>query len=148
MEIRRLNFNDAEKLVGMVAEFRSDTSNISVSERFLKNDANYLVACLDAERIIGFILGYRMQRYDGQNDMVYIHEVGVLEDYWRKGIGKRMMGFFLEMCRSEGISKVFLTTEKSNKPAVCLYESMGAKPTHNDDIVYWFIPDRGVKNEG
>lgn len=138
MEIRRLKFSDAEKVVGMVAAFRSNTSNIPVSERFLCSDANYLIACIVAEKVIGFVLGYRMQRYDGQNDMVYVHEVDVLEEYQRKGIGKMMINHFLAICRDEGISKVFLITEKSNKPAVCLYESTGAKAFHDDDVVYWY----------
>ncbi|MHB1395091.1 MAG: GNAT family N-acetyltransferase [Clostridia bacterium] len=86
-----MNLTDSQKVIEMIKSFRTDTSNPSVAERFLKNDSNYVVAYIEAERIIGFILGYRLQRYDGQNDMMYIHEVGVLEEYRQMGIAK----FFL-----------------------------------------------------
>lgn len=138
MEIRRLTTTDAEKVVEMVRTFRSNTSNLLVSERFLQNDSNYLIACIEAEKVIGFVLGYQLQRYDGQNDMIYIHEVGVMEEYRRKGIGKMMINQLVDLCRNKEISKVFLITSKSNKPAICLYESTGAKAYCDDNVVYWY----------
>ena len=59
MEIRRLNLTDSHKVIEMVKAFRTDTSNPIVAERFLKNDSNYVDACIEAERVIGFVLGYR-----------------------------------------------------------------------------------------
>lgn len=138
MEIRRLKAFDAENLVEMVKVFRTDTSNLKVSKRFLENPYNYLIASVEGEKIVGFVLAYQLQRYDGQNDMIYIHEVSVLEEFRQKGIGKKMINEVIRICKENDISKVFLITNKSNKPAICLYESTGAKSSHNDDVVYWY----------
>ncbi|KUO69317.1 MAG: hypothetical protein APF77_16120 [Clostridia bacterium BRH_c25] len=138
MEIRRLKPTDSQKVIEMVKTFRTDTSNPGAAERFLQNDSNYIVACIEAERIVGFVLGYRLQRYDGQDDMIYIYEVSVLEEYRQRGIGKKMINELIGICKENKILKIFLITNKSNKPAVCLYESTGAKASHDDDIVYWY----------
>jgi len=138
MQIGRLGTSDAGKLVEMVKTFRTDTSDLNRAERFLENSSNYVIAGIKGEKIIGFVLGYQLQRYDGQDDMVYIHEVNVLEEFRQQGIGKKMINEVIRICKETHISKVFLVTNKSNKPAVCLYESTGAKASYVDDIVYWY----------
>jgi len=138
MQIGRLGTSDAGKLVEMVKTFRTDTTDLNIAERFLQNSSNYVIAGIEGEKIIGFVLGYQLQRYDGQDDMIYIHEVSVLEEFRQQGIGKKMINEVIRICKETHISKVFLVTNKSNKPAVCLYESTGAKASYDDDIVYWY----------
>ncbi|MBU5439618.1 GNAT family N-acetyltransferase [Tissierella sp. MSJ-40] len=139
MEYRRLNVNDFNKVIEMVKDFRSIETVAEKAKKFLKNSQNYLVVCLDHnERVIGFVLGYELNRYDDKNNMMYIHEVGILEEYRRMGIGKELMNQMKMICDTRELSKMFLITNKSNIPAVNLYESSGAKCTEDDNIVYWY----------
>lgn len=138
MNIRRLNIQDVDKVKDMLYMFRSEKTTNEKVERFLEKNNNYLIAYLENKKVIGFVLAYKLQRYDEKNDMIYIHEVGVLEEYRRLGIGKKLMEYVKDICKEENLSKIFLITNKSNIPAVSLYESSGGKATEDDNVVYWY----------
>lgn len=138
MEIKRLNVEDIDEVKDMFYNFRSKNTTHEKIERFLENNNNYLIACLENEKVIGFVLAYKLQRYDEKNDMIYIHEVGVLEEYRRLGIGKKLMEYVKDICKEENLSKIFLITNKSNIPAVSLYESTDGKEMEDDNVVYWY----------
>nr|WP_279289002.1 GNAT family N-acetyltransferase [Anaerosolibacter carboniphilus] len=122
----------------MVEEFRSYSSKLDSVRQMLEKGMNYMIACIDNEKIIGFVLGYELQRYDGKNNMMYIHEVEILDEYRGKGIGKKIMNKLIDICQSKNMSKVFVITNKSNTRAVHLYESTGGKALDDDSIVYWY----------
>lgn len=138
MEIRRLNGDDVEKVIDMVEKFRSVITTKKKIIEFLSNNKNYIVACLDNEKIVGFVLGYELQRYDNQNNMIYIHEVNVLSEYRRQGIGKKMMNELKKLCKNNYLSKMFLITRKTNLSAVNLYKATEGKSDNDDDIVFWY----------
>lgn len=54
---------------------------------------------------------------------VYLVEMAVLPKYWRQGLGRQMIGMFLE--RNPDTEKVLLVTEHINKLAQKFYESFG-----------------------
>ena len=70
--------------------------------------------------------------------MLYIHEVGVLPEFQRQGVGKQILCGIKSLCKLTGICRFFLFTEKSNHAACALYESTGGEPAHNDDVSYFF----------
>jgi aminoglycoside 6'-N-acetyltransferase I len=125
-----------EMLTAYLREQERPVLNIQNIESFLSGKANYLLAYIEDARIIGLALAYTLQRYDGKADMMYLHEVDVIEPARRKGIGKALIENIRDLCRAEGIMKLFLITNKSNIPAVGLYESLGASASSEDDLVY------------
>jgi len=64
--------------------------------------------------------------------------VGVHENYRRQGIGKQMMTAIKQLCKLNGISKMFLYTHKTNTAACALYESVGGKAYRDDNVSYFF----------
>lgn len=138
MDIRRLNRENVKEVIDMVETFRSVITNKKKAIEFLNDEKNYIIACLDKERVVGFVLGYELQRYDDQNNMMYVHEVNVLSEYRRQGIGKRIMEELKKICNSRDLSKIFLITRKSNIPAISLYTSTKGKSENEDDIVFWY----------
>ncbi|MTI71590.1 MAG: GNAT family N-acetyltransferase [Firmicutes bacterium] len=138
MEIRRLNVDDAEKVTNMVQEFRSVITKEKKVFDFLANKKNYIIACLDNKKVVGFVLGYELQRYDDQNNMIYIHEVNVLPKYRRQGVGKKMIKELKKISKDKYLSKMFLITKKSNLPAINLYKATKGKSDNDEDIVFWY----------
>ncbi|WP_066500350.1 GNAT family N-acetyltransferase [Abyssisolibacter fermentans] len=138
MEVRRLNIGDAEKVIDMLENFRSEKITGDNAIKFLNDKKNYLVACLNDDKIVGFILGYELQRYDNQNNMMYVHEVDVLSEYRRQGIGKKIMYELKQICKRKNLCKMFLITRKSNIPAINLYKTTKGKSSNDDDIVFWY----------
>ena len=135
VEIRRLTVNDVSILrkVGKVfwGEIRCDQQLNS----FLSYEKNYAYIALDNETIAGFAFGYILETFYSE-PMFYLHSIDVSDTYKRKGLGKSLMNKMMEDFKVQGIKECFLITNKSNIPAVNLYESIGGKPLNDDDIVY------------
>jgi ribosomal protein S18 acetylase RimI-like enzyme len=138
MEFRRLRAGDEPLLADMLMDFRKECTSLTRAGNFLSSGTNYIFACINNHKVIGFVLGYRLPRFDAQADRLYIHEVGVFKEYKRQGIGKKLMEMTLNLCRDEGLSKAFLITNKSNTAANKLYLGANGNADNDDDIVYYF----------
>ena len=135
---RKLTVNDLSLLLNMEQDFRSNFICEENARQFLSNPMNWLFACIQDQRIIGFAYGYELHRLNNTGNMLYIHEVGILEQYQRQGIGRQLLTGIQALCKLTGICRFFLFTQKSNAAACSLYESVGGKAAHDDDVMYFF----------
>ena len=143
MEFRLLSPDDLPLVVGMEGDFRSGFVAEDAARKFLCDPRNLLFAAVADSRIVGFAYGYRLARLDGPMDKVYIHEVGVLPEWQRKGVGRRLLEMIKAYCRQFKCLSFFLITERSNRAACSLYQSAGGVDPHGDNMVYWF--DAGAR---
>ena len=138
---RKLGLSDLQMLVNTKKEaealdiWQIDEENARL---FLSNPMNYFFACIDNNKIIGYACGYELNRLDNAGNMLYIHGVGVHENYRRQGIGKQMMTAIKQLCRLNGISKMFLDAHKTNTAARALYDSAGGVAHRDDNVSYFF----------
>lgn len=135
---RKLYVSDLKMVMQMDEDFRKDFVCEENARMFLSNPMNWIFACIENNRIIGFAYGYELNRLNSIGNMLYIHEVGVLPEFQRQGIGRQILCGIKSLCKLTGICRFFLFTEKSNQAACALYESMGGEPAHNDDVSYFF----------
>ena len=105
---------------------------------FLTNPINYFFACIDDNKIVGYVCGYELSRLNNAGNMLYIHTVGVHADFRRKGIGKHLMDGVKQLCKQRSITKMFLYTHKSNMPACALYDSCNGDADRDDNVSYFF----------
>ncbi|QVK17670.1 GNAT family N-acetyltransferase [Mycoplasmatota bacterium] len=138
MGIYKLNKDDIQIANDVSKIFHCLESDEKKIIQFLSNDKNHLIIYYVEDKIAGFVLGYELQRFDGKNNMMYMHEIEVLPDYRKKGIGKKLMDSLKEICKNRNVFRIFLITEKSNLPAVALYETMEGIAKNNDDIVFTY----------
>lgn len=140
-EYRKLNISDLKLVLEMNQNFRDGFIFKENARQFLLNPKNWIFACVEEKKIIGFAYGYELNRLDHQGNMLYIHEVGVHPQYQRQGIGFQILTSLKEICRLTGICRFFLITQKHNIAACELYEKAGGKTTvdsYDDDITYFF----------
>lgn len=93
------------------------------------------------EKNIGFPYGYELNRLDNKGNMLYIHEIGVLQQYQRQVIGLQILSGIKDLCRHSGICRFFLFTQKHNIAACVSYEKAGGEKTSgekDDDVTYFF----------
>ena len=141
MEYRRLTIDDLAMVMAMNRDFRAGFAEESSLRAFLCDPDCWLFAAVEDGRIIGFAYGYALQRLNTQRKMLYIHEVGVLDDCQRQGIGSRLMKELLKACEAEHICKMFLTCYQNNAGANALYRKAGGETmaeSQGKDTVYWF----------
>lgn len=134
MIIKRLSSSDAEiayqvltriKFVEDGTEHLADTLTTEYLRNFLKNDKHYLLAALEGNSPIGFILAYRMLRVDREQDMMLFYEVNVAAQHRKKGTAVALINKLKEICKHENIMKMFVLTNRSNTAACTLYEKTG-----------------------
>lgn len=136
--IKRLMKNNIDLLKNSIVEKGTVIKSISNVEKFLSNENNYLIAYIENAKILGFVLAYTLQRYDGRGEMLYLHEIDVVETHRKQGIATKLMNEIKELKDKNGFDKIFLVTNKSNEAAVSLYESTGGVASSDDDIIFTF----------
>jgi ribosomal protein S18 acetylase RimI-like enzyme len=136
--IIKLTFSDLPLVLQMNNDYRSNFVCLENAKWFLSNSSNWIIACIEDERIIGFAYGYELNRLNDVGSMLYIHEISVLPEFQGQGIGKQILNGVKSLCKDHGIYKIFLVTERSNVAACTLYESVGGKSDRSDDVLYYF----------
>ena len=93
-------------------------SEQSINEEMCKENSVFLMAFED-ETPIGYV-GLSTILDEG-----YMGNLGVVEEYRRKGIGRALMNELINECKAMDSAFVTLEVRASNTPAVKLYESLG-----------------------
>ena len=134
MQIRRLLPGDEAIGIRVVEEvkFVEDgivgvPADLDALRTFLADERCALIAALDGDAPVGMVLGYELPRIDGPRPMMFLYEIGVLEPYRRRGIGKALMDALEQHCQARDCRKMFVPTSATNAPAMALYASAGGR---------------------
>jgi len=127
---------------------------------WLENATHILLVALDADRPIGFALGYLLDRVDGVdcvNDvagaggmnavgvpskMLFFYEIEVLPTYRRRGVGGALVERMKHIARTERVAKMWVQTDPENHAARGLYERMGGQASAAADLIYTWTASR------
>ncbi|MFM2354913.1 MAG: hypothetical protein RLZZ528_649 [Pseudomonadota bacterium] len=93
---------------------------------FLANPMNEIVLALDGAEVVGFASGTVLQHPDKPPSM-FVNEVGVRDDWLRRGIGKAVTQALIDRARARGCQGIWLGTEPDNVAALALYRSLGGE---------------------
>jgi N-acetylglutamate synthase-like GNAT family acetyltransferase len=83
-----------------------------------------VVAELD-DQIVGFILGRIARSPTALLDVAWIELIGILPEYSRKGIGRKLVEAWKEHCRQKGIRKVHVMINWRDWLMLSFFESLG-----------------------
>jgi ribosomal protein S18 acetylase RimI-like enzyme len=139
---RRASREDVPAIVAMLADDAIGRSREAAAEPLdpryeagfaaVDRDPNQLLAVAEcAGRVVGclqltFIPGVsRLGMWRGQ-----IEAVRIAAGYRGDGLGERMLGWAIAMCRQRGCGLVQLTTDKQRPDALRFYERLGFTATH------------------
>jgi ribosomal protein S18 acetylase RimI-like enzyme len=136
MRIRRLNVDDSELAAAAVREFKARVISVIEARAFLAEARHYVLVADDADVPAGFLLAYRLDRIDRPSAKMFIYELVVAERYRRRGIAKSLLAMITDIARREGMMNSFVLTNRSNEPAVALYQQMGGRIPNGDDLMF------------
>jgi ribosomal protein S18 acetylase RimI-like enzyme len=131
---------DEDDLVGCselyVATFRDSPWNEEWStedafERlsdFLASPKSIAVKAIHNGNICGFLLG-QLQQWNGAT-FYYLKEICVSYALQRRGIGKSLMGKLEEILTENGVSRIYLITQRDSVPSG-FYSSLGFSENQN-----------------
>jgi ribosomal protein S18 acetylase RimI-like enzyme len=96
----------------------------------------FLVAFEEGEPA-GFVLAYELLRRHGDPTSLFVYEVDVAEAFRRRGIARELLRALAKIAAERGIRRGFVLTERSNEPAMRLYEAAGGA-VEGEDVVWEF----------
>lgn len=97
--------------------------DLEEGQKFLSNNDNALFVAFENDRAVGFLTAHRLQRFDKRKAEVLLYEIGVHEDFRKKGIGKSLIKAVKQWAREVGADEVWVLTYNSNEAAMALYKS-------------------------
>jgi GNAT superfamily N-acetyltransferase len=99
---RRLSIDDA-RFDAAGAEGTARTPHtVSGAREFLAAEGNVQLVAFAGEEPVGQLLAYELNRRHGDGRMMYVHEVGVRDDWRRAGIARMLFEALAEICRRRG----------------------------------------------
>lgn len=96
-------------------------------QKFLQNEDNALFVAYVEDEMAGFLTAHRLQRFDQRKAEVLLYEIGVNEDFQRRGIGKALITAVKQWAKAVEADEVWVLTYMDNEAAMALYESMGGE---------------------
>lgn len=72
----------------------------------------------------------------GDDEVVILHLLGVLPEYWGKGFSDELLDFAAELSRSQGQKAIRLDVMEANLPAKKLYERNGYREIETIEMYY------------
>ncbi len=117
--IRKMESGD----IPIVSEIERNSFPSPWSELSFRSELrNPMTECIVADAS-GEIIGYLCVSM--VLDEAHLLTFGVSPLWRRRGVGRSMMVYILDMLRGSGIRNLFLEVRPSNQPAIRLYESLG-----------------------
>src|SRR5687767_10686087 len=87
-----------------------------------KPDFFVLVATFE-NSVIGGLTVYILHSYYSQKPTVYIYDVGILSEFQRKGIGKKLINYLTRYCKENGFEEAFVQAETDDLQAINFYRT-------------------------
>lgn len=137
---KTLTKDDQELFKQIALNFRNQAVDDQKADEFLNNPVNIVHVAISDEKVVGYVLAYRLNRIDNGKDILIIFHLFVLEDYQRQGIARTLMTRIIDYTNSEPLHYALLITQTDNYKARALYESLGGY-SHPDDkeVYFWYI---------
>lgn len=126
IELRMRLASETDFLIRELEEVEIDAEKQRDEIRRTQGDDNkFLIGAYELGRLIGFISVDRGQF--SRNKHVASFVIGVLKDYWGKGVSKQLMDTFIEWSKSIGIARIEIQVVEDNERALAFYYQYGFK---------------------
>lgn len=138
--VRQLGIADAlllEELLDVVepgwADARAPGSSGPIA--FSADPSTFVFGAYADQEPAGWVWGVHVRRPDGRT-MTYVHELGVVDAYRRRGIATMLMEAAIGEARSHRSHKLWLVTRERNEAAQTLYAGLGGDTSDGLGLVY------------
>lgn len=117
-------YADAFKEVEMYRQRRP--SDNYLLEQLVKDHVIVCTAVVE-DKVIGALTAYVFDKLERETAEMYVYDIAVDENCRRQKTATRLLEFLFRQAGEIDVSAIFIQADKEDKPAVALYESLGAK---------------------
>jgi len=94
------------------------------------------LVALGAEKVVGGIAAYELEKFEQDRREIYIYDLAVAESHRRKGIATGLINELKKIAKNRNAYIIYVQADKEDAPAIKLYESFGTK----EDVFHFDIP--------
>jgi ribosomal protein S18 acetylase RimI-like enzyme len=120
VETRNLTLEDFGEVVSVIDRWWGGPTSALAHPLFLHELGDDALVVEDDGRIIGFLLGFVTAAGTG-----YVHLVGIDNDYWRRGVGRRLYESFTARASARGAGRMKAITTPGNQSSVEFHRALG-----------------------
>lgn len=99
--------------------FPEDPWSATMFQSFLGSPVVRGTILEEGERVVGYMVAYEVM------DEAELLNIAIVPDERGRGLGRGLLGRWLDGLRARGTAKVYLDVRESNTPAIELYRSFG-----------------------
>ena len=136
IDVRILNSNESHVLDNVLPDLFDNSLDAVSTDAFFASDLHHIAVALDGPTVVGMSTATTLLHPD-KAPVGFIAEVGVHDDYLRRGIATRLLKCLMAHLRDLGITDIWLATETDNVPARGLYQSLDARETQGIVVYDW-----------
>jgi aminoglycoside 3-N-acetyltransferase I len=135
MQSKRLKPGDrdlAQKLFATMAEiFGEDHEPLSDAyiDSLIAREDFWAIAAYSDDQIIGGITAHTLPMTRTASSEVFVYDIAVRSDYWRKGVGRHLMGELRDIAAAQGIRVSFVAADNDDPHALDFYRALGGTPS-------------------
>lgn len=137
IEIRKATIDDLSALEEVGNQLFDYPIKRDRAKEFLNDSRHHLFLAFNDEKVIGMASGFHYVHPD-KDPTLFLNEVGVLESFQRKGIGRALVKAIYNYGKTLGCTEAWIGTEKSNIAAQRCYIASGGKPDSEPFILFEF----------
>ena len=93
----------------------------------LSDERFHVIVALDKGKVIGGVTGYELQMFGRESTEMFLYEIGVEQEYQRKGIAGSLIKKLQSICHEKDINEMFVVTSSNNEAAKQLYKKTGGE---------------------
>lgn len=123
IEIRKLVAGDEQVLGNVAPGVFDEPVRLDLTRRFLATPTYRILVALDGDLVVGMVTGFTHFHPD-KDEEFFVNELGVDDDYRRRGIGEALLRAILAEAKAMGCPDAWLGTEQVNAPALALYRKV------------------------
>ena len=123
IQIRKLGPGDEAVLSNVAPGVFDEAVRPDLVKRFLATPNYRIVVALDGDVVVGMCTGFTHFHPD-KDEEFFVNELGVDDDYRRRGIAERLLRIMLAEAKAMGCPDAWLGTEHVNAPALALYRKV------------------------
>ncbi len=137
LEIKLASKDDLDAIVQVGDKLFDLPVKINRAKEFLVDPRHHLMVAYFEQKIVGLASGFHYVHPD-KDPVLFIDEVGVIDDFQKKGIGKTVVQAMCDHGKSLGCSEAWVLTDESNEAAIKTYLGAGGKKTHESIVMVDF----------
>jgi GNAT superfamily N-acetyltransferase len=114
-----------------------DPIDIGATGAFLADERHHLLIGYIGGQPAGFATAVELLHPDKPQPEMFLYELGVAEEYRRRGVATALMQRLVELCHERNCGEMFVLTDERNAAGAATYAKAGGKPEAAGVMFTW-----------